>query len=112
MNPARGADYCRLGSAGRAASARLETDSTVPLPLRGTVSTRTVPFGDTLLTLVTSPRSALAGTGPQALPQMIPVIASLEVAVRYRAAANSAAIGGDRYDLVPLEYSTRCLSPG
>jgi serine phosphatase RsbU (regulator of sigma subunit) len=142
----------------QAAGALLETDSTVPLPLRGTVSTSTVPFGDTVLTLVTSPRSALAGTGPQALPwaitaggvlitllavlltetlirrrdaaarlteqvrhlyveqrsvaetlqnallpQTIPAIAGLEVAVRYRAAANSADIGGDWYDVVPLD---------
>jgi serine phosphatase RsbU (regulator of sigma subunit) len=142
----------------QAAAALLETDSTVPLPLRGTVSTSTVPFGDTVLTLVTSPRSALAGAGPQVLPwaiaaggvlvtllavlltetlvrrrdaaarlteqvrqlyveqrsvaetlqnallpQAIPAIAGLEVAVRYRAAANSADIGGDWYDVVPLD---------
>lgn len=142
----------------QAAAALLETDSTVPLPLRGTVSARTVPFGDTVLTLVTSPRSALAGTGPQVLPwaiaaggalvtllavlltetlirrrdaaarlteqvrglyveqrsvaetlqnallpQAIPAIAGLEVAVRYRAAANGADIGGDWYDVVPLD---------
>jgi serine phosphatase RsbU (regulator of sigma subunit) len=142
----------------QAAAALLETDSTVPLPLRGTVSVSTVPFGDTVLTLVTSPRSALAGTGPQVLPwaiaaggalvtllavlltetlvrrrdaaarlteqvrqlyveqrsvaetlqhallpQAIPAIAGLEVAVRYRAAANSADIGGDWYDVVPLD---------
>lgn len=140
------------------AAALLETDSAVPLPLRGTVSTRTVPFGDTALTLVTSPRSTLAGTGPQALPwaiaaagalvtllavlltetlirrrdaaaqlteqvrhlyveqrsvaetlqnallpQTIPAIAGLEIAVRYRAAAKSADIGGDWYNVVPLD---------
>ena len=142
----------------QAAAALLETDSTVPLPLRGTVSTSTVPFGDTALTLVTSPRSALAGTGPEVLPwaiaaggvlvtllavlltetlirrrdaaarlteqvrhlymeqrsvaetlqnallpQTIPAIAGLEVVVRYRAATNSADIGGDWYDVVPLD---------
>jgi serine phosphatase RsbU (regulator of sigma subunit) len=142
----------------QAAAALLETDSTVPLPLRGTVSTRTVPFGDTSLTLVTSPRAALAGTVPEVLPwaiaaggalltllaavltetlirrrdaaarlteqvrhlymeqrsvaetlqsallpQAIPAIAGLEVAVRYRAATNSADIGGDWYDVVPLD---------
>jgi serine phosphatase RsbU (regulator of sigma subunit) len=142
----------------QAAAALLETDSTVPLPLRGTVSSSTVPFGDTVLTLVTSPRSALAGAGPQALPwaiaaggvlvtvlavlltetlirrrdaaarlteqirllyveqrsvaetlqsallpQAIPAIVGLEVAVRYRAAANSADIGGDWYNVVPLD---------
>jgi serine phosphatase RsbU (regulator of sigma subunit) len=139
-------------------AALLETDSTVPLPLRGTVSTTTVPFGDTVLTLVTSPRSTLAGTGPQVLPwaiaaggvlitllavllteslirrrdaaarlseqvrhlyveqrsvaetlqnallpQAIPAIPGLEVVVRYRAAADSADIGGDWYDVVPLD---------
>jgi serine phosphatase RsbU (regulator of sigma subunit) len=142
----------------QAAAALLETDSTVPLPLRGTVSTSTVPFGDTALTLVTSPRAALAGTVPEVLPwaiaaggmlvtllvtlltetlirrrdaaarlteqvrhlymeqrsvaetlqnallpQAIPAIAGLEVAVRYRAATDSADIGGDWYDVVPLD---------
>lgn len=142
----------------QSAAALLETDSAVPLPLRGTVSTSTVPFGDTVLTLVTSPRSALAGPGPQALPwaiaaggalvtllsvllteslirrrdaaarlaeqvrdlyveqrsvaetlqtallpEAIPAIPGVEVAVRYRAAANSADIGGDWYDVVPLD---------
>jgi serine phosphatase RsbU (regulator of sigma subunit) len=142
----------------QAAAALLETDSTAPLPLSGTVYTSTVPFGDTVLTLVTSPRSALAGVGPQVLPwaiaaggvlvtllataltetlirrrdaaarlteqvrrlymeqrsvaetlqnallpQTIPAIAGLEVAVRYRAAANIADIGGDWYDVVPLD---------
>jgi serine phosphatase RsbU (regulator of sigma subunit) len=142
----------------QAAAALLETDSAVPLPLRGTVYSSTVPFGDTVLTLVTSPRSALAGAGPQVLPwaivaggalvtllavlltetlirrrdaaaqltervrdlymeqrsvaeilqnallpQTIPAIAGLEIAVRYRAAANSADIGGDWYDVVPLD---------
>ncbi len=142
----------------QASAGLLETNSTVPLPLRGTVSTSTVPFGDTALTLVASPRTTLAGTGPQVLPwaivaggvlitlmaalmteslirrrdaaarlteqvrqlymeqrsaaetlqnallpQTIPAIAGLEVAVRYRAAANSVDIGGDWYDVVPLD---------
>ena len=139
-------------------AALLETDSTVPLPLRGTTHTSTVPFGDTVLTLVISPRSALSGTGPQVLPwaiaaggvlitllavlvteslirrrdaaarlteqvrhlyveqrsvaetlqrallpQAIPVIPGVEVAIRYRAAVGGADIGGDWYDVVPLD---------
>jgi Stage II sporulation protein E (SpoIIE) len=139
-------------------AALLETDSAVPLPLHGTTFTSTVPFGDTVLTLVTSPRSALAGATPQVLPwviaaggllitllavlateflirerdaaarltdqvtqlyveqrsvaqtlqhallpQVIPAIGGLEVAVRYLAAADSADIGGDWYDVVPLD---------
>jgi serine phosphatase RsbU (regulator of sigma subunit) len=146
-----------LGRA-QTSAALLETDSTVPLPLRGTTSTSTVPFGDTVLTLVISPRSALSGTGPQVLPwaiaaggvvitllavlmteslsrrrdaaarlteqvrhlyveqrsvaetlqhallpQTIPAIAGVEVAVRYRAAVGGADIGGDWYDVVPLD---------
>ena len=140
------------------AAALLETDSTAPLPLHGRTSTSTVPFGDTMLTLVTSARSPLSGTGPQVLPwavaaggvlvtvlavlaterlirrrdasarlgeqvrqlyveqrsvaetlqnallpQTIPAVAGLEIAVRYRAAADRADIGGDWYDLVPLD---------
>lgn len=140
------------------AAALLETDSAVPLPLHGRTSTSTVPFGDTMLTLVTSARSTLSGTGPQALPwaiaaggvlvtvlavlatewlirrrdasarlseqvrqlyveqrsvaetlqnallpQTIPAVPGLEIAVRYRAAADGADIGGDWYDLVPLD---------
>ena len=142
----------------QSAAALLETDSTVPLPLHGRTSTSTVPFGDTVLTLVTSPRSTLSGTGPQVLPwaiaaggvlmtvlavlaterlirrrdasarlseqvrqlyveqrsvaetlqnallpQTIPAVSGLEIAVRYRAAADGADIGGDWYDLVPLD---------
>jgi serine phosphatase RsbU (regulator of sigma subunit) len=38
------------------------------LPLRGTVSRATVPFGNNVLTLVASPRSSLAGTWAEYLP--------------------------------------------
>jgi serine phosphatase RsbU (regulator of sigma subunit) len=139
-------------------AALLETDSTVPLPLHGTTSTSTIPYGNTMLTIVTSPRSSLAGTAPQVLPwaiaaggvlitllavlaterlirrrdaaarlteqvtqlymeqrsmaetlqhallpQTIPAIPGLEVAVRYLTAADRADIGGDWYDVVPLD---------
>jgi Stage II sporulation protein E (SpoIIE) len=142
----------------QAAAALLETDSTVPLPLHGTTFTSMVPFGDTVLTLVAAPRSALAGSVARVLPwaiaaggllvtllavlateflirrrdaaarlteqvthlyveqrsvaetlqhallpQVIPAIAGLQVAVRYLAAADSADIGGDWYDVVPLD---------
>lgn len=49
----------------------LETDSSAPLPLRGTTFTATIPFGDTVLTLTTSPRSTLTGTTSQVLPWVI-----------------------------------------
>jgi hypothetical protein len=52
----------------QSAAALLETNSAVPLPLHGRTSTSTVPFGDTVLTLVTSARSTLSGTVPQVLP--------------------------------------------
>jgi len=142
----------------QSAAALLETDSTVPLPLRGTTYTSTIPFGNTTLTITTSPRSALAGIVAQVLPwaigaggvlmtalavvatewlirrrnaaaqlteqvtdlymeqrsvaetlqhallpQTIPAIAGLDIAVRYRAAAERADIGGDWYDVVPLD---------
>ncbi|HTX26726.1 MAG TPA: PP2C family protein-serine/threonine phosphatase [Streptosporangiaceae bacterium] len=142
----------------QSAAALLETDSTVPLPLRGTTSTSTIPFGNTMLTIATSPRSALSGPIPQVLPwaiaaggvlltllavlaterlirrrdeaarlseqatnlymeqrtvaetlqhallpQVIPAIPGLEIAVRYRSAAERADIGGDWYDVVPLD---------
>jgi hypothetical protein len=38
------------------------------LPLTGTVSTATVPFGNNVLTLVASPRGSLAGTSAEYLP--------------------------------------------
>lgn len=142
----------------QSAATLLETDSTVPLPLRGTTSTSTISFGNTVLTIRTSPRSALSGTIPQILPwaiavggalmtllavlaterlirrrdaaarlsdqvthlymeqrsvaetlqhallpQTIPAIPGVEIAVRYRAAAEGADIGGDWYDVVPLD---------
>jgi Stage II sporulation protein E (SpoIIE) len=142
----------------QSAAALLETDSTVPLPLHGTTATSTIAFGDTMLTIATSPRSALSGTTAQVLPwaiaaggvlltllavlatewlirrrdaaaqlgeqvtqlymeqrsvaetlqhallpQKIPAVAGLEIAVRYRPAAESADIGGDWYDVVPLD---------
>lgn len=59
-----------LGRAQRAADL-LETDSTVPLPLQGTTYTTTIPFGDTMLTIVTSPRAPLSGTIPHVLPWAI-----------------------------------------
>jgi Stage II sporulation protein E (SpoIIE) len=146
-----------LGRA-QTSAALLETDSTAPLPLQGTTSTSTIPYGNTSLTIVTSPRSSLAGAAPQVLPwaiatggvlitvlavlaterlirrrddaarlteqvtdlyveqrsvaetlqrallpQQIPAIEGLEVAVRYLAAADRADIGGDWYDVVPLD---------
>jgi serine phosphatase RsbU (regulator of sigma subunit) len=146
-----------LGRA-QTAGTLLETDSAAPLPLRGTTSISTIPYGNTSLTIVTSPRSSLAGTAPQVLPwaiaaggalitvlallaterlirrrdaaarlteqvthlyveqrsvaetlqhallpQTIPAISGLEIAVRYLAAADRADIGGDWYDVVPLD---------
>ncbi|MGH3254788.1 MAG: PP2C family protein-serine/threonine phosphatase [Streptosporangiaceae bacterium] len=146
-----------LGRA-QTAAALIETDSTAPLPLRGTTSTSTIPFGNTMLTITTSPRSALSGSVSQVLPwaigaggvlltllaalaterlirrrdaaaqlseqvthlymeqrsvaetlqhallpQQIPAIAGLEIAVRYRSAAEGTDIGGDWYDVVPLD---------
>jgi serine phosphatase RsbU (regulator of sigma subunit) len=142
----------------QSAATLLETDSTAPLPLRGTTATSTVAFGNTMLTIATSPRSSLTGPVPQVLPwaiavagvlltllavlgterlirrrdaaaqlneqvtqlyveqrsvaetlqhallpQTIPAIAGLEIAVRYRSAAERADIGGDWYDVVPLD---------
>jgi serine phosphatase RsbU (regulator of sigma subunit) len=142
----------------QSAATLLETDSTVPLPLHGTTYTSTIAFGNTMLTIATSPRSSLSGTIPQVLPwaiagggtvmtllavlaterlirrrdaaallteqltdlyveqrsvaetlqhallpQAIPAIPGVEVAVRYRAAAERADIGGDWYDVVPLD---------
>ncbi|HET9080914.1 MAG TPA: PP2C family protein-serine/threonine phosphatase [Trebonia sp.] len=146
-----------LGRAQNAA-ALLETDSTAPLPLRGTTYTQTIPFGDTMLTVTTSPRSSLSGIIPKALPwaitaggvlttllavlaierlvrgrdaaahlteqvthlymeqrsvaetlqrallpRTVPSFPGLEIAVRYRAAAEKADVGGDWYDVVPVD---------
>ncbi|MBV8432618.1 MAG: hypothetical protein JO244_15750, partial [Solirubrobacterales bacterium] len=41
------------------------------LPVRGSRSTLRIPFGDTVLTMVVSPRQPLAGTLPQRLPWII-----------------------------------------
>lgn len=142
----------------QSAAALLETNSAVPLPLHGTTYTSTIPFGNTMLTITTSPRSSLTGPVPQVLPwaiavggmlmtllavlaterlirrrdaaarlteqvtelymeqrsvaetlqhallpQTIPAIPGLEIAVRYRAAAERADVGGDWYDVVPLD---------
>ena len=42
-------------------------------PLRGTTQRLTVPFGNTVLTLVVAPRESLAGTLPQQLPWIIAI---------------------------------------
>jgi serine phosphatase RsbU (regulator of sigma subunit) len=140
------------------ASALLETDSSAPLPLRGTTDTIQIPFGTTVLTITTSPRTSLSGiTGeilPWAivaggtlvsllaalltewlirrreaaeqltrevselymeqrsvadtlqhalLPQRLPDIPGIEIAVRYVAGASGVDIGGDWYDVVRLD---------
>jgi serine phosphatase RsbU (regulator of sigma subunit) len=146
-----------LGSS-QASSALLETDSSAPLPLRGTTDTTRIPFGNTVLTITTSPRASLSGiTGeilPWAivgggllvtllaallterlirrregaeqltrevsklymeqrsvadtlqhalLPQRLPDIPGVEIAVRYVAGASGVDIGGDWYDVVRLD---------
>jgi serine phosphatase RsbU (regulator of sigma subunit) len=48
-------------------AALIETN-VVRLPLTGTISTATVPFGNNVLTLVASPRGSLAGTWAEYLP--------------------------------------------
>ncbi len=52
-------------------AALLETDSSAPLPLQGTTFTSTIPFGSTVLTITTSPRSPLSGTVSAFLPWAI-----------------------------------------
>lgn len=139
-------------------SALLETDSPAPLPLRGTTDTAQIAFGDTVLTITTSPRGSLTGitgeilpwaiagggllvtfltallserlirrredaeqltgevstlyleqrsvaeTLQQALlPQRLPDIPEVEIAVRYVAGASGVDIGGDWYDVVRLD---------
>jgi serine phosphatase RsbU (regulator of sigma subunit) len=141
----------------QARAALLETDSPAPLPLRGTTYTARIPFGNTFLTITTSPRSSLSGiTGeilPWAivaggllltvlaavlterlvrrrnsaeqltseirhlymeqrsvaetlqhalLPQRLPDIPGMQIAVRYLAGASGVDIGGDWYDVVQL----------
>lgn len=53
-------------------STLLETDSSAPLPLRGTTDT-TIAFGNTVLTITTSssPRGSLSGTTGEVLPWAI-----------------------------------------
>ena len=139
-------------------SALLETDSSAPLPLRGTTDTTQIAFGDTVLTITTSPRASLSGiTGevlPWAivgggllvtflaallterlirrregaeqltrevshlymeqrsvadtlqhalLPQRLPDIPGVEIAVRYVAGVSGVDVGGDWYDVVRLD---------
>jgi serine phosphatase RsbU (regulator of sigma subunit) len=139
-------------------SALLETDSSAPLPLSGTTDTVQIPFGSTVLTITTSPRTSLSGTTgailPWAiaggglpltvlaallaarlvrrreaaeqltskvsqlyleqrsvaetlqhalLPQRLPDIPGVEVAVRYLAGATGVDIGGDWYDVVRVD---------
>ncbi len=58
-----------LGSPTRAGL--LEANATGGLPLRGLTYTSRIPFGDTVLTLITSPRSGFTGTVSQVLPWAI-----------------------------------------
>ena len=138
--------------------ALLETDSSAPLPLSGTTYTTQIPFGNTFLTITTSPRSSLSGTTARILPwaivgggllltvlaallterlvrqresaeqltgevshlymeqrslaetlqhallpQQLPDIPGMEIAVRYLAGATGVDIGGDWYDVVQLD---------
>jgi serine phosphatase RsbU (regulator of sigma subunit) len=142
----------------QASAALLETDSSAPLPLRGTTYTTRIPFGNTFLTITTSPMSSLSGTTgavlPWAilaggllltvlaavlterlvrrresaeqltgeishlymeqrsvaetlqhalLPQRLPDIAGMQIAVRYLPGATGVDIGGDWYDVVQLD---------
>jgi serine phosphatase RsbU (regulator of sigma subunit) len=142
----------------QASAALLETDSSAPLPLRGTTYTTQIPFDNTFLTITTSPRSSLWGTTAQILPwaivgggllltvlaallterlvrrresaeqltgevshlymeqrsvaetlqhallpQQLPDIPGMQIAVRYLAGATGVDIGGDWYDVVQLD---------
>ncbi|MCU1490663.1 MAG: Two component signal transduction histidine kinase [Acidimicrobiaceae bacterium] len=146
-----------LGRSERA-SRLLETDSTLGAPLRGTTATTTVPYGNTVLTLVMSPRGSLSGGVSRysswvigflgsalvllvalmtqrlvrrreraerltleiadlyaeqrsiaetlqlaLLPRDMPGISGMEFAVRYLPGARGVDIGGDWYDVVPLD---------
>jgi len=139
-------------------SALLETDSSAPLPLRGTTDTTQIAFGTTVLTITTSPRASLSGTTGEILPwaiagggllvtvlaglltewlirrregaeqltrevsklyleqrtvadtlqhallpQRLPDITGVEIAVRYVAGASGVDVGGDWYDVVQLD---------
>lgn len=135
----------------------VETDSPVPLPLRGATVTTRIPFGDTVLTIVTSTQASLSGTIPAALPwlvvaggllltaavavlaerlvrrrnaeqlasrirglyleqrslaetlqrallpQQLPHIPGVEIATRYLPGGSGVDVGGDWYDVVPLD---------
>lgn len=136
----------------------LETDSAGPLPLRGTTFTTGFVFGNTFVTITTSPRGPLSGTVSEVLPWAIvgggllltflaallarrlvrgrddaerlsrevrelyleqrsvaetlqhallpsrlPAIPGMVIEARYRPGAAGVDIGGDWYDLVPLE---------
>jgi len=142
----------------QSSAALLESDSAAPLPLRGTTFTSRIRFGNTFLTITTSPRSSLSGaTGvvlPWAiaiggllltllaallterltrgrasaerlageirqlyveqrsvaetlqgalLPQELPDIPGMQIAVRYLPGATGVDIGGDWYDVVPVD---------
>ena len=142
----------------QSSAALLETDSPAPLPLRGTTYTTRIPFGNTFLTIMTSPRSSLSGTTGEVLPwaitaggllltvlaalltgrlvrrrdraeqltgeisrlyaeqrsvaetlqhallpQQLPDIPGMQIAVRYVAGASGVDIGGDWYDVVRLD---------
>jgi serine phosphatase RsbU (regulator of sigma subunit) len=139
-------------------AALLETDSPAPLPLRGTTYTTRIPFGNTFLTITTSPRSSLSGTTGEILPwavlaggllltvlaaagterlvrrrekaeqltgeisklymeqrsvaetlqhallpQQLPEIPGMQIAVRYVAGVSGVDIGGDWYDVVQVD---------
>jgi serine phosphatase RsbU (regulator of sigma subunit) len=141
----------------QASSALLETDSSAPLPLRGTTDTTWIAFGNTVLTITTSPRASLSGTTGEVLPwaivgggllvtllaallterlvrrregaeqltrelsnlyleqrsvaetlqhallpQRLPDIPDVEIAVRYVAGVSGVDIGGDWYDAVQV----------
>ena len=55
----------------QASAALLETDSSAPLPLRGTTYTTRIAFGNTFLTITTPPMSSLSGTTGEILPWAI-----------------------------------------
>lgn len=145
---------------GRSATAAnlVETDSPAPLPLRGATVTTRIPFGDTVLTIVTSTQASLSGAIPAALPwlvvaggllltaavavlaerlvrrrrnaeqlagrirglyleqrslaetlqrallpQQLPHIPGVEIATRYLPGGSGVDVGGDWYDVVPLD---------
>ena len=80
--------------------ALIETD-TQRVPLTGTVSRQTAPFGDNVLTLTASPRGSLAGAWSEWLPWAVLVVGALvsllsafstERLLRGRALAESAAV--------------------